>query len=119
MTLDKDEDFDESQTAEDTINLNKYGEDDHNKGRSKRESYRRYNTTEFKFVNTTLKGNSKDAPNLDLYHMEESERPEKSRAIIQHIRRKLEREEEVGYFLDAVWETEVSEGKYITSISAF
>lgn len=75
--------------------------------RSKRESYWRRDMTELKFSNTTVR---EDIPSseerLDVYHVDEPEdNLEHTRAIIEHIRKKLEREE-VGYFLDTDLETE-------------
>ncbi|XP_023715341.1 A disintegrin and metalloproteinase with thrombospondin motifs 3 isoform X2 [Cryptotermes secundus] len=75
--------------------------------RSKRESYWRHDVTELKFSNTTVR---EDIPSteerLDVYHVDEPEdNLEHTRAIIEHIRKELEREE-VGYFLDKDLETE-------------
>lgn len=76
--------------------------------RPKRESYWRHNTTELEFSNMTLMEQiSSTEETFDLYTVEDpEENPEHSRAIFEHIRKKLEREEEVGYFLDNNLETE-------------
>jgi hypothetical protein len=76
--------------------------------RSKRESYWRHNMTELKFSNTTLREEiSSTEETYDVFLVEETEEtPEHSRAIFEHIRKKLEREEAVGYFLDNNMETE-------------
>jgi hypothetical protein len=76
--------------------------------RSKRESYWRHDMTELKFSNTTVREEiSSTEDRLDVYLVDEPEdNLEHTRAIIEHIRKKLEREEEVGYFLDNDLETE-------------
>jgi hypothetical protein len=76
--------------------------------RSKRESYWRHDMTELKSSNTTLREQiSSTEEKLDVYLVDEPEdNLENTRAIIEHIREKLEREEEVGYFLDNDLETE-------------
>ena len=76
--------------------------------RPKRESYWGHNITEFKFSNTTAREHiSSTEETFDIYLVEEpEENPEHSRAIIERIRKKLEQEEAVGYFLDNNMETE-------------
>ena len=76
--------------------------------RPKRESYLKHNMTELKFSNTTVREHiSSTEETFDLYLVEEPEgNPEQSRAIIEKIRKKLEREDAVGYFLDNNMETE-------------
>lgn len=76
--------------------------------RPKRESYWRHNITELKFSNTTAREHiSSTEETFDIYLVEEpEENPEHSRAIIEKIRKKLEQEEAVGYFLDNNMETE-------------
>jgi hypothetical protein len=76
--------------------------------RSKRESYWRHNITEMKFSNTTVREEMSSTEEiLDVYLVDEPEDSlEHTRAVIEHIRKKLEREEEVGYFLDNDLETE-------------
>jgi hypothetical protein len=71
--------------------------------RSKRESYWRRNITEMKFSNMTGRENissTVERPDVNLVEQPE-ENLEHTRAIIEHIREKLEREEDVGYFLDS------------------
>jgi hypothetical protein len=76
--------------------------------RPKRESYWRDNITESKFSNMTAKEHiSSTEETFDIYLVEEpEENPEHGRAIIEKIRKKLEQEEAVGYFLDNNMETE-------------
>lgn len=75
--------------------------------RPKRESYWRHNRTEQTFANTTVREQTSTEETFNVYLVEEPEEdPEHSRAIIEHIRKKLEREETVGYFLDSDMETE-------------
>jgi len=76
--------------------------------RPKRESYWRHNITEFKFSNTTAREHiSSTEETFDIYLVEEpEENPEHGSAIIEKIRKKLEQEEAVGYFLDNNMETE-------------
>jgi hypothetical protein len=76
--------------------------------RPKRESYWRHNITELKFSNTTASEHiSSTEETFDIYLVEEpEENPEHSRAIIEKIRKKLEQEEAVGYFLDNSTEIE-------------
>lgn len=76
--------------------------------RSRRESYWRHDMTELKFSNTTVREDiSATEERLDVYHVDEPEdNLEHTRAIIERIRKKLEGEEEVGYFLDNDLETE-------------
>jgi hypothetical protein len=86
--------------------------------RSKRESYWRHDMTELKHSNTTVrKESSSTEGRLDVFLVDEPEDGmEHNRAVIEHIRETLEREEEVGYFLDNDLETEgkrnILSGKY-------
>jgi hypothetical protein len=75
--------------------------------RSKRESYWR-NMTELKFFDMTGGkefSSTEERPDLHLVEQTEED-PVNTRAIIEHIRKKLEREDEVGYFLGNDMETE-------------
>jgi hypothetical protein len=76
--------------------------------RSKRESYWRHDMTELKFSNKTVGEDiSSTQDGLDVYLVDEPEdNLEHTRTIIEHIRKELEREDEVGYFLDNDLETE-------------
>jgi hypothetical protein len=76
--------------------------------RSKRESYWRHDMTELKHSNTTVREEISSAEErLDVYLVgEPDDNLEHSRAVIEHIRETLRREEEVGYFLDNDLETE-------------
>lgn len=76
--------------------------------RSKRESYWRHDMTELKHSNTTVREEISSAEErLDVYLVgEPDDNLEHSRAVIEHIRETLGREEEVGYFLDNDLETE-------------
>jgi hypothetical protein len=76
--------------------------------RPKRESYWRNNVTELKYSNKTAREHiSSTEETFDIYLVEEpEENPEHSRVIIEKIRKKLEQEEAVGYFLDNNTETE-------------
>lgn len=76
--------------------------------RSKRESYWRHDMTELKYSNTSVTEEiSSTERELDLYLVDEPEGDlEHNRAVIEHIREELKREEEVGYFIDSDLETE-------------
>lgn len=76
--------------------------------RPKRESYWRHNITESKFSNMTAREHiSSTEETFDIYLVEEPEENlEHGRAIIEKIRKKLEQEEAVGYFLDNDMENE-------------
>lgn len=76
--------------------------------RPKRESYWRHNITELEFSNKTAREHiSSTEETFDIYLVEEpEENPEHSHAIIEKIRKKLEQEEAVGYFLDNDMDTE-------------
>lgn len=77
-------------------------------GRSKRESYWRHNMTEMKFSNTTARENISFPENEPDVHPV-GQPDESLEHTIEHIRRKFEREEQVGYFLDSGHETEGKE----------
>jgi hypothetical protein len=75
--------------------------------RPKRESYWRHDMTQLKSSNTTVSDQiSSTEERFDVYLVDEPEdNLEHTRAIIEQIRKKLEREDEVGYFLDNDLET--------------